>query len=131
MFADAAFRCLPGGLAHCRIRNQESQAICQVRSITAPEGEACVGHGLPIFGDVTAEHAQSGSHRIQQCQGQALQIGRQNKQHGIHTVKKYLFRIFDKLGISSRVELVLYAVNHGDPLPAEWLAGVSQTTPAA
>ena len=32
-----------------------------------------------------------------------------------HTVKKYLFRIFEKLGISSRVELVLYAVNHGDP----------------
>ncbi len=48
-----------------------------------------------------------------------------------HTIKKYLFRIFDKLGISSRVELVLYAVNHGDPLQAEWLAGVTmpQTTP--
>ncbi len=45
-----------------------------------------------------------------------------------HTVKKYLFRIFDKLGISSRVELVLYAVNHGDPLPAEWLAGVTPAT---
>jgi DNA-binding NarL/FixJ family response regulator len=42
-----------------------------------------------------------------------------------HTVKKYLFRIFDKLGISSRVELVLYAVNHGAPLKAEWLAGMS------
>jgi len=41
-----------------------------------------------------------------------------------HTVKKYLFRIFDKLGISSRVELVLYAVNHGDPRQAEWLAGL-------
>jgi DNA-binding NarL/FixJ family response regulator len=41
-----------------------------------------------------------------------------------HTVKKYLFRIFDKLGISSRVELVLYAVNHGAPLQAEWFAGV-------
>lgn len=40
-----------------------------------------------------------------------------------HTVKKYLFRIFDKLGVSSRVELVLYAVNHGAPLSAEWLAG--------
>lgn len=26
-----------------------------------------------------------------------------------HTIKNYLFRIFDKLGISSRVELVLYA----------------------
>ncbi len=48
-----------------------------------------------------------------------------------HTIKKYLFRIFDKLGISSRVELVLYAVNHGDPLPAEWLAGVTQTAPGS
>ena len=26
-----------------------------------------------------------------------------------HTIKKYLFRIFEKLGISTRVELVLYA----------------------
>jgi DNA-binding NarL/FixJ family response regulator len=42
-----------------------------------------------------------------------------------HTVKKYLFRIFDKLGVSSRVELVLYAVKNGDPLPAEWLASPS------
>jgi DNA-binding NarL/FixJ family response regulator len=40
-----------------------------------------------------------------------------------HTVKKYLFRIFDKLGISSRVELVLYAVSHGGRLQAEWMAG--------
>ncbi len=32
-----------------------------------------------------------------------------------HTVKKYVFRIFEKLGISSRVELALYAVNHSDP----------------
>ena len=40
-----------------------------------------------------------------------------------HTVKKYLFRIFDKLGISSRVELVLYAVSNGDHRPAEWMAG--------
>lgn len=40
-----------------------------------------------------------------------------------HTIKKYLFRIFEKLGISTRVELVLYAVNHGDPRSAEWLSG--------
>jgi DNA-binding NarL/FixJ family response regulator len=40
-----------------------------------------------------------------------------------HTVKKYLFRIFDKLGISSRVELVLYAVSNGDHRAAEWMAG--------
>ena len=42
-----------------------------------------------------------------------------------HTIKKYLFRIFDKLGISTRVELVLYAVNHGSARSAQWLAGVS------
>ena len=42
-----------------------------------------------------------------------------------HTIKKYLFRIFDKLGISSRVELVLYALSHGGSRQAEWLAGAS------
>jgi DNA-binding NarL/FixJ family response regulator len=46
-----------------------------------------------------------------------------------HTVKKYLFRIFEKLGISTRVELVLYAVNNGDQRPAEWLAGASRGLP--
>lgn len=38
-----------------------------------------------------------------------------------HTVKKYLLRIFDKLGISSRVELVLYAMSHGEHRAAEWM----------
>ena len=32
--------------------------------------------------------------------------------------------MFDKLGISSRVELVLYAVNHGGRLQAEWIPGL-------
>lgn len=31
-----------------------------------------------------------------------------------HTVKNYLFRIFDKLGVSSRVEVVLYALGNPD-----------------
>jgi DNA-binding NarL/FixJ family response regulator len=39
-----------------------------------------------------------------------------------HTVKKYLFRIFDKIGVSTRVELVLYAVTSGEPRQAEWLS---------
>ncbi len=42
-----------------------------------------------------------------------------------HTVKKYLLGIFDKLGISTRVELVLYAVNHGNFRQAEWMAGAA------
>ncbi len=40
-----------------------------------------------------------------------------------HTVKKYLFHIFDKLGVSSRVELTLYAMSHGGTRQAEWVAG--------
>jgi DNA-binding NarL/FixJ family response regulator len=48
-----------------------------------------------------------------------------------HTIKKYLFRIFEKLGISTRVELVLYAVNNGDPRQAEWLAGGTRVVPIA
>jgi DNA-binding NarL/FixJ family response regulator len=48
-----------------------------------------------------------------------------------HTVKKYLFRIFEKLGVSSRVELVLYAVNNGDPRPLEWQALTPRTNPNA
>jgi DNA-binding NarL/FixJ family response regulator len=40
-----------------------------------------------------------------------------------HTVKKYMFRIFDKLGISTRVELVLYAVSNGRTVGAERLPG--------
>ena len=43
-----------------------------------------------------------------------------------HTIKKYLFRIFEKLGVSSRVELVLYAVNNGER-PGEWLTGTSRS----
>lgn len=44
-----------------------------------------------------------------------------------HTVKKYLFHIFDKVGVSSRVELVLYAVTRGAVRHAEWVpASVQQ-----
>lgn len=35
-----------------------------------------------------------------------------------HTIKNYLFHIFDKLGVSSRVELVLYAVSNSGRMQA-------------
>ncbi|HXY04278.1 MAG TPA: response regulator transcription factor [Terriglobales bacterium] len=38
-----------------------------------------------------------------------------------NTIKKYLFHIFDKVGVSSRVELVLYAVTRGAVQNAEWV----------
>ncbi len=45
-----------------------------------------------------------------------------------HTIKKYLLRIFDKVGISSRVELVLYALSHGEHRPAEWMPSMAVQT---
>ena len=47
-----------------------------------------------------------------------------------HTIKKYLFRIFEKLGVSSRVELVLYAVNNGDPAQRRVAGGPAAPGPA-
>jgi DNA-binding NarL/FixJ family response regulator len=41
-----------------------------------------------------------------------------------HTIKNYLFHIFDKLGVSSRVELVLYAVSSTMRSPAGNAQGV-------
>jgi DNA-binding NarL/FixJ family response regulator len=43
-----------------------------------------------------------------------------------HTVKNYLFRIFDKLGVSSRVEVVLYAFNLGRSFSPLAASGASQ-----
>jgi DNA-binding NarL/FixJ family response regulator len=40
-----------------------------------------------------------------------------------HTVKNYLFRIFDKLGVSSRVELVLYAMSSSKRLQISGVEG--------
>jgi DNA-binding NarL/FixJ family response regulator len=39
-----------------------------------------------------------------------------------HTISNYLFRIYEKLGISSRVELVLYSFsNQRQPLNSSWI----------
>jgi len=53
-----------------------------------------------------------------------------------HTVKNYIFRTFDKLGVSNRAELILYAINHGhtpgsDPCPFHRPCQGEQCTMAA
>lgn len=46
-----------------------------------------------------------------------------------HTVKNYLFRIFDKLGVSSRIEVVLYALSGGGvPQPSNFFAASKRET---
>jgi DNA-binding NarL/FixJ family response regulator len=44
-----------------------------------------------------------------------------------HTVKNYLFRIFDKLGVSKRVEVVLYAYSLGTTSEIPQLVATSKT----
>ena len=44
-----------------------------------------------------------------------------------HTVKNYMFRIFEKLGISNRVELVLYALTNSKCVPLS-SAGIATVT---
>ena len=39
-----------------------------------------------------------------------------------HTVKNYLFKVFEKLGVSSRVELLSMTINHGRTI-GEQLSG--------
>jgi DNA-binding NarL/FixJ family response regulator len=46
-----------------------------------------------------------------------------------HTVKNYLFRIFDKLGVSKRVEVVLYAYSLGNMTPLEESSGNGKKAP--
>jgi two-component system nitrate/nitrite response regulator NarL len=48
-----------------------------------------------------------------------------------HTVKNYLFRIFDKLGVSSRVEVVLYAFGLSGAAPPHALTMEFRGQPAA
>jgi DNA-binding NarL/FixJ family response regulator len=48
-----------------------------------------------------------------------------------HTVKNYLFRIFDKLGVSSRVEVVLYALGNSESRPPVSPNGRRSQTAAA
>ena len=42
-----------------------------------------------------------------------------------HTVKNYLFRIFDKLGVSSRTELLYLTMNNSQALPAHAAGGAN------
>jgi DNA-binding NarL/FixJ family response regulator len=48
-----------------------------------------------------------------------------------HTVKNYLFRIFDKLGVSSRVEVVLYALGTGEARPVVTQSSRKSQQPSA
>lgn len=48
-----------------------------------------------------------------------------------HTIRNYLFHIFDKLGVSSRIELALYAVSSSNKMSTSGVQSDGQETEAA
>ena len=61
----------------------------------------------------TTSPSQNNDAAVLTCNG----CGTKSLQSSEHTVRNYLLRIYDKLGLSSRVELVLYAVSGTDSAP--------------
>ena len=47
-----------------------------------------------------------------------------------HTVRNYVFRVFNKLGISSRVELVLYSLSGADSSGAQASHDLAEDQPS-
>jgi two-component system nitrate/nitrite response regulator NarL len=77
--------------------------------------EALVEEGRP--GDSSLESARPLSQREQQitrlvAEGYSNRQISQQLQLSEHTIKNYLFRVFEKLGVGTRVELTLYALKH-------------------
>ena len=75
--------------------------------------EAFAGHGNG------QQHKSNGPPKLTRREESVVRLvvqGRANREIASelklseHTIKNYLFRIFDKLGVSNRVELALYAV---------------------
>ena len=58
--------------------------------------------------------------RIAQCKYRLVADGLKNREIAQrlkvkeHSIRNYIYRIFEKLGVSSRVELILYVFSHRD-----------------
>jgi two-component system, NarL family, nitrate/nitrite response regulator NarL len=84
--------------------------------------EALVNEGRPVESAVMG--VRSLSQREQQitrlvAEGYSNRQISQQLRLSEHTIKNYLFRVFEKLGVGTRVELTLYALKHAKPLPKE------------
>ena len=72
------------------IVHQYVQHALEVSRVATPESETGAVDDLSVLGDIAGQNANSGSHRVQQSQRQALKFGRQDKHSG---VRKQFFEI--------------------------------------
>lgn len=134
----------------CRV-SQSFQALCRCISVVH-QGEiwASTEHVSYLIEALRS----SSSTRIINAKGEGLLTARENQvvslvaegivnreiaqQLGVkeNTVKKSLLRIYDKIGVSNRVELVLYALTHGGtqtdaPSPVKMSPGSERSVPGS
>src|SRR6266487_6547480 len=72
-----------GILANFWSLDQQPQHAFEVLDVSGNESESSISNHFAIFGDVAGQGAESCAHRLQQPQGESLQIGRQHKERRV------------------------------------------------
>jgi DNA-binding NarL/FixJ family response regulator len=124
-------------LAKCVLRVSQGQVWANSQEIKYLLD--ALGEAMPMR-VVNAQGAAILSRREQEvvrCVAEGLSNREISQRLGLteHTVKNYLFRIFDKLGVSKRVEVVLYAYSlsgtAGDLPPIETIPSIARNAVVA
>ncbi len=86
--------------------SSEQMTIALEALVSSPPGRAVNVDGLNLLSERELEVVSSLAEGLSNREI-AARLGLSQ-----HTIKNYLFRVFDKLGVSSRVELLFLALNH-------------------
>jgi two-component system nitrate/nitrite response regulator NarL len=103
---------------HCVAQGQVWANSRELRFVLEALGEALPLHVVDARGATLLSKREQ---EVVRCVAEGLSNREIAQRLGLteHTVKNYLFRIFDKLGVSKRVEVVLYAYSLGGGLSSE------------
>jgi DNA-binding NarL/FixJ family response regulator len=104
---------LLGKCIHCVHQGQVWASSKELRYLLDALGEALP---LRVIDAKGVELLSRREQEVVRCVAEGMSNREIAQQLGLteHTVKNYLFRIFDKLGVSKRVEVVLYAYSLGN-----------------
>jgi two-component system nitrate/nitrite response regulator NarL len=107
---------------HCVAQGQVWANSRELRFVLEALGEALPLHVVDARGATLLSRREQ---EVVRCVAEGLSNREIAQRLGLteHTVKNYLFRIFDKLGVSKRVEVVLYAYSLGSGVMSEEAQG--------